>query len=88
MALLMYTVMVQNFRFISLSERNAVQQWVPDWSSVPERYSVSVAGVYAAGIITGRTDRSFGGADRMTRAQGCVVLRRLADYLGTSVYFG
>lgn len=85
MALLLYNIMARNYESVSLSEREAVQQWVPDWDEVPERYAVSVSGVYAAGIITGRADRSFGGAGRMTRAQGCVVIHRLVEYLGVPV---
>lgn len=85
MAQLLYNIMAANYRFISLSEQHSVQGWIPDWDMIPARYSIAVAGVYVRGIVTGRADRSFGGAEIVNRAQSCVVVDRLARYLGVPV---
>lgn len=82
MALLLYNIMTRNFMSVSLSQQDAASQRIPDWDQVPDRYTISVSSVYAAGIVTGHTDGSFCGSDLVNRAQAAAVVYRLVRYLG------
>lgn len=85
MALLLYNIMAANFRSVSASNQIAVRERIPDWTEVPERYAVAVAGTYAEGILNGLSDGRFGGGGLVSRAQGCAAVYRLARYLGVPV---
>ena len=39
---------------------------------------------YTLGLLTGQNDGSFGPKNPMNRAQGCVVINRLRDYMGNT----
>ncbi len=53
---------------------------IADWSTIPQRYTEAVSFCYAAGLING-INGAFCGGQNMDRAQGCVVVLRLKDYL-------
>ena len=55
---------------------------IGDWEEIPAAYRDPVSICYALGLLNGQSDGTFGGSKAMTRAQGCVVLARLADCLG------
>lgn len=55
----------------------AAQARIADWDAVPSRYSMAVRNCYAAGILTGLSDGTFGGEKTMNRAQACAVIYRM-----------
>lgn len=65
-----------------LAERQAARAAIADWVSVPAGYQEAVAACYAAGVLKGQSDDSFGGQNWMNRMQGCVAVDRLRDYMG------
>ena len=54
---------------------------IEDWEDVPETYREAVSVCYDLGLLNGQSDGNFGGENNMNRAQACVVIFRLADYL-------
>lgn len=83
MAQMMYGVLVdQGAQLPAEAERQAARAAIGDWENVPAGYQEAVAACYAAGVLNGQSDGSFGGQNLMNRAQGCVVVYRLRDYIG------
>ncbi len=83
MAQMMYGVLVdQGAQLPTEAERQAARAAIGDWENVPAGYQEAVATCYAAGVLNGQSDGSFGGQNLMNRAQGCVVVYRLRDYIG------
>lgn len=64
------------------SKIDAAKYSIADWNRIPEKYRDDVANCYAAGLLNGTSNGTFDGNSGMTRAQACVVLFRLADYIG------
>lgn len=83
MAQMMYGVLVdQGAQLPAEAERQAARAAIGDWENVPAGYQEAVATCYAAGVLNGQSDGSFSGQNLMNRAQGCVVVYRLRDYIG------
>lgn len=83
MAQMMYGVLVdQGAQLPTEAERQAARAAIGDWENVPAGYQEAVAACCAAGVLNGQSDGSFGGQNLMNRAQGCVVVYRLRDYIG------
>ena len=62
------------------SQISAAQSQIADWSSIPSKYQNAVASAYAKKYLSGMDDKgTFLGTATMNRAQGAVVLCKLAD---------
>ena len=59
----------------------AAQGRMTDWERVPEKYRDAVTVCYALGLLAGQENGAFGGGNSMDRAQGCVVICALLEYL-------
>lgn len=82
MAVMMYNLLLDlDASLPSSADRAKAQKAIGDWGSIPAAYQDAVSTCYALGLLNGQNNGSFGGGNPMTRAQGCVVLDRLADYL-------
>ena len=91
------SVMVINFLVSVMWESNvktdSPETVITDYASIPEAYRADVVQVYGKGIISGYGDGSFGGDGSLTRAQSCVVFKRilwtgerkLASFVDTTV---
>lgn len=66
---------------IDAAELQQARAKLTDWSSVPGRYQDAVPLCFAAGILSGLPDGSFGGGQTMTRAQACTVVTRVLTCL-------
>ena len=82
MAQAMYNLLkAQNATMPSSSEQTAAQDAIGDWENVPSNYRTAVAVCYALGLLNGQSDGTFGGQNNMNRAQACVVIDRLNQYI-------
>ena len=82
MAQVMYNLLRnQGAKMPSGSQQTAVQSSIKDWSSIPDSYQTAVSVCYALGLLNGQADGTFGGNNSMNRAQACVVIDRLNQYL-------
>ena len=82
MAQMMYNVLVdQGAHLPTQAEQDEAQAAIGDWASVPTKYQNAVTACYAAGVLNGQSDGNFGGTNLMNRAQGCVVVYRLTNYI-------
>ena len=82
MAQMMYNVLVdQGAQLPAQAEQEKAQAVIGDWTSVPTEYQNAVTACYAAGVLNGQSDGNFGGTNLMNRAQGCVVVYRLTNYI-------
>lgn len=82
MAQMMYNILKdQNARMPTETALQAAQGKMADWQQIPEEYRSAVSVCYALGLLNGQNDGAFGGENNMNRAQGCVVISRLLDYL-------
>ena len=82
MAQMMYNVLVdQGAQLPTQAEQDEAQAAIGDWASVPTKYQKAVTACYAAGVLNGQSDGNFGGTSLMNRAQGCVVVYRLTNYI-------
>ncbi len=82
MAQMMYNILVdQGAQIPAQAEQEKAQAAIGDWASVPTEYQNAVAACYAAGVLNGQTDGNFGGTNLMNRAQSCVVVDRLTNYI-------
>ena len=82
MAMMMYNLLLdQGAPLPSSTACMDAQRSIGDWASIPTAYRDAVRTCYALGLLNGQKDGNFGGYNPMTRAQGCVVLARLADCL-------
>ena len=57
---------------------------ISDFQSINNNCRRAVMVCYTLGLLTGQNDGSFGPGNSMNRAQGCVVINRLRDYMGGS----
>ena len=63
-----------------LAETEATFDKIADFKSIPNSYQISVASVFAMGLITGTDSKgTFSGASYMNRAQAAVVYGRMKD---------
>lgn len=77
MAQIMYNVLKLNVTSMPAGKSDGIG----DWSSVPAGYQDAVSVCYALGVLNGQSDGNFGGNNYMNRAQGCVVISRLENYI-------
>lgn len=77
MAQVMYNVLKLNVNTMPEGAKTGIG----DWSSIPAGYQDAVSVCYALGVLNGQADGTFGGNNSMNRAQGCVVIARLKDYI-------
>lgn len=77
MAQIMYNVLKLNVTSMPAGKSDGIG----DWSSIPAGYQDAVSVCYALGILNGQSDGNFGGNNYMNRAQGCVVISRLENYI-------
>lgn len=82
MAQMMYNLLKDhNAQLPAKTALQAAQGKMADWQQIPEKYRDAVSACYALGLLNGQNDGTFGGGNNMNRAQGCVVISRLLDYL-------
>ena len=77
MAQIMYNVLKLNVTSMPAGKTSGIG----DWSSVPASYRDAVSVCYTLGVLNGQNDGNFGGNNYMNRAQGCVVISRLENYI-------
>lgn len=77
MAQIMYNVLKLNMNTMPEGSKTGIG----DWNSIPVGYQDAVSVCYALGVLNGQADGTFGGNNSMNRAQGCVVIARLKDYI-------
>ena len=77
MAQVMYNVLKLNVNTMPEGSKTGIG----DWNSIPSDYQDAVSVCYALGVLNGQADGTFGGNNSMNRAQGCVVIARLKDYI-------
>lgn len=53
--------------------------YISDYESIPNQYKDVVLKVYSIGIITGYSDKSFGGSNTLTRAEMTAILSRFIN---------
>lgn len=83
MAQLMTNIMAQQGSSASEEAKAAAAEKIADWDGVHDAYRDAVSNVYALGIIGGYSDGTFGGTVTMNRGQGCAVIYRMAQYVGS-----
>lgn len=88
MAQLVYNIMRDYEQTGSSVERDMVRFQVRDWDAIPEKYRDAVTSCYVLDVLRGGADGNFDGETLMTRAQSCVVLRRLGKALNVAVGTG
>lgn len=64
-----------------VAEKNVARRSIKDWDSIPSAYQEAVVTCYGLGLLSGYPDGTFGGQNRMNRAQGCVVILKLLDFV-------
>lgn len=65
----------------SEQEMAAARTNIEDWNEIPLAYHEAASICYAAGILQGMNDGTFGGESPVTRAQACTVYVRIKDLL-------
>lgn len=83
MAQLMTNIMAQKGAAASEAEKAAAAEKITDWSEIHDDYRDAVSNVFALGIIGGYFNGAFNGSANMNRGQGCVVIYRMAQYVGS-----
>ena len=83
MAQLMTNIMAQQGSSASEEAKAAAAEKIADWDGIHDAYRDAVSNVYALGIIGGYSDGTFGGTVTMNRGQGCAVIYRMAQYVGS-----
>lgn len=82
MAQAMYNLLKeQGATMPSEADQTEAQAKIGDWSSIPANYQDAVAVCYALGLLNGQSDGTFSGQNNMNRAQACVVIDRLNQYI-------
>lgn len=82
MAQVMYNLLRdQGAALPSEADQTEAQAKIGDWSNIPANYQDAVAVCYALGLLNGQSDGTFGGQNNMNRAQACVVIDRLNQYI-------
>lgn len=83
MAQLMTNIMAQKGASASEAEKAAAAEKITDWPEIHDDYRDAVSNVFALGIIGGYSGGYFTGSAHMNRGQGCVVIYRMAQYMGS-----
>lgn len=86
MATLMYAIMIDKGAVIpenALEQMDQIKDYVA--FSGDRTLAQAVCTCYQLGLLTGYADGTFGGARNMNRAQACVVISRMQDYLAGKV---
>lgn len=83
MAQLMTNIMAQRGASAGEEEKAAAAEKIADWDGIHDEYRDAVSNVYALGIIGGYSDGTFGGTVTMNRGQGCAVIYRMAQHVGS-----
>lgn len=60
----------------------AARAKIADWDDIPANYRSAVSACWAGGILQGRSDGRFAGAESLNRAQSCVIWSRLDSLFG------
>ena len=82
MAQIMYNVLVdKGAKIPSVSEYTQAMSSISDYNTISGNCCRGVLVCYTTGLLGGQSDGSFGPKNPMNRAQGCVVINRLRDYL-------
>lgn len=82
MSVIMYNILLDmGSPLPSDSEISSAQKTIKDLSSIDSSRRTAVAACYSLGLLTGRSDGTFGPAANMNRAQAAVVLSRLRTYI-------
>ncbi len=83
MARIMYNLLVdKGVTLPTEAEITAAQSKIADWDRIPENNKISVATVFAMGLITGKDDiGNFIGNDSVTRAEAATIYCRLVDVI-------
>ena len=81
MAQLMNSILGAFGKTAAAAQKSAAQNAISDWRFISPDYQDAVATCYALGVLNGQADGTFGGNNSMNRAQGCVVIARLKDYI-------
>ena len=81
MAQLMNSILGAFGKTAAAAQKSAAQNAISDWRFISPDYQDAVATCYALGVLNGQADGTFGGSNSMNRAQGCVVIARLKDYI-------
>ena len=85
MAQCMYNVLVdKGAKIPSEAEYLKAMKSMSDFYSISGSCRRAVMVCYTTGLLGGQSDGSFGPKNPMNRAQGCVVINRLRDYMGNS----
>ena len=85
MAQCMYNVLVdKGAKIPSDTEYLTAMGSISDFYSISPNCRRAVMVCYTTGLLGGQSDGSFGPKNPMNRAQGCVVINRLRDYMGGS----
>ena len=85
MAQVMYNILVdKGAKIPSASEYVKAKDSMSDFNSISSGCRRAVMVCYTLGLLGGQSDGSFGPKNPMNRAQGCVVINRLRDYMGNS----
>lgn len=82
MAWLLSDVLSEKGGSATEEQKAGAQAQIADYASIPAGYQEAVKTAFALGLITGYSDGTFGGDKTMNRAQGCIVIDRLAQYVG------
>ena len=86
MAQCMYNILVDKGVAIpSASEYTKAMSVMGDFYSISSNCRRAVMVCYTLGLLGGQSDGNFGPKNTMNRAQGCVVINRLRDYMGNTV---
>lgn len=81
MAVLMYNILGEFGKSANAADMTAAQSKMSDWRFISPDYQDAVAACYALGVLSGYSDGTFSGEKPMNRAQGCVVISRLENYI-------
>ena len=85
MAQVMYNILVdKGAKIPSAGEYAQAMSSISDYDSISGNCRRGVLVCYTLGLLGGQSDGSFGPKNPMNRAQGCVVINRLRDYMGNS----
>ena len=82
MAQVMYNILVdKGAKIPAVSEYTQAMSSISDYNTISGNCCRGVLVCYTTGLLGGQSDGSFGPKNPMNRAQGCVVINRLRDYL-------
>ena len=85
MAQVMYNILVdKGAKIPSASEYTKAMNSMSDYNAISGNCCRGVFVCYTLGLLGGQSDGSFGPKNPMNRAQGCVVINRLRDYMGNT----